>query len=81
MILGLFLVIISDTGAAAAEFASLGIFLGAIIVMPVVLIINLVLAFQAAETPAICLRRGMIVPAIVLIGAVIYQTGLWDALT
>ncbi len=81
MVVGLFLVMLADTRAAAAEFASLGILLGAITVMPVVLIINLVLAFQPAETSAVCLRRGMIAPGIVVIGAVIYQTGLWDALT
>ena len=81
MIFCLFLVMLSDTRAAAAEFASLGIFLGAIIVMPVVLIVNLVLAFQPAETSSVCLRRGLVAPGIVVVGAIIYQTGLWDALT
>ena len=81
MAFALFLVMLADTRAAAAEFASLGIFLGAIIVMPVVLIVNVVLAFQAAATTTTCLTRGLVVPGIVVIGAIIYQTGLWDALT
>ena len=81
MAFALFLVMLADTGAAAAEFASLGIFLGAIIVMPVVLIINVLLALQPADTTMICLRRRLVAPAIVVIGAIVYQTGLWDALT
>jgi len=81
MVICLFLVMLSDTRAAAAEFASLGIFLGAIIAMPVVLVVNLVLAFQPAEKPASCLKRGLVAPGVVVIGAIIYQTGLWDALT
>ena len=81
MVFALFLVMHADTGAAAAEFASLGIFLGAIIVMPIVLIINVLLALQPAETTIVCLRRGLVAPGIVVIGAIVYQTGLWDALT
>ena len=81
MAFGLFLVMHADTGAGAAEFASLGIFLGAIVVAPAVLLVNLVLAFQSADTIKTCLLRGMVAPAIVVIGAIIYQSGLWDALT
>ena len=81
MALALFLVMLTDTKAGAAEFAALGIFLGAIIVTPVVLIVNLVLAFQTAETSMVCLKRGLVAPGIVVIGAIVYQTGIWDALT
>ena len=77
----LFLVMLTDTRAGAAEFAALGVFLGAIIVTPVVLIVNLLLAFQAAETTKACLKRGLVAPGIVVIAAIVYQTGLWDART
>ncbi len=81
MIAALFVIMHADTGAAAAEFASLGIMLGAIIVTPFVLIVNLVIAFQMVDTPMACFKRGMIAPGIVMIGTIIYQTGLWDAVT
>ncbi len=77
----LFLVMLTDTRAGAAEFAALGIFLGAIIVTPVVLLVNLVLAFQAADTAKVCLNRGMIEPVIVVIFSILFQALLWDALT
>ncbi len=81
MIAALFVIMHADTGAAAAEFASLGIMLGAIIVTPFVLIVNLVIAFQTVDTPMACFKRGMIAPGVVMIGAIIYQTGLWDAVS
>ena len=81
MAAALFIIMHADTGAAAAEFAALGIFLGAIIAAPVVLITNLVLAFQDSETAKACFKRGMIAPAVVIVAAIVYQTGLWDVLT
>ncbi len=81
MAAALFVIMHADTGAGAAEFAALGIFLGALIAAPVVLIMNLVLAFQDSETPTACFRRGMIAPGFVIVAAIIYQTGLWDAIT
>ena len=81
MAAALFIIMHADTRAGAAEFAALGIFLGAIIAAPVVLIMNLVLAFQDSETAKACFKRGMIAPAVVIVAAIIYQTGLWDALT
>lgn len=80
MIAGLFLVMLAPTNAGAAEFAALGIFLGAITLIPVVLIINLVVAFRPAAGFKTCFRRGMIAPTIVLVGAIAYQAGIWDAL-
>ena len=77
----LLIIMHADSGAGAAEFAALGIFLGAIIAAPVVLIINLVLAFQTSETGGDCFKRGMIMPGIVIIGAIVYQTGLWDMIS
>ena len=81
MIGGLLLIMQADTGAAAAEFAALGIFLGALIALPVVLVVNLVVAFQGTNTTGQCFRRGMIAPGLILFAAIVYQTGLWDRLT
>ena len=83
MIAGLIVIMLIDSGAGAAEFAALGIMIGALIAMPAVLAVNLIIAFQNADTDTRmrCFRRGMIAPGIVLLGAIVYQTGLWDALT
>ena len=81
MAAALFVIMHADTRAGAAEFAALGIFLGAIIAAPVVLVMNLVLAFQDSETAVACFKRGMIAPTVVIVAAIVYQAGLWDALT
>jgi len=81
MIVGLLLIMNFETGAGAAEFAALGIFLGAVIVTPFVLILNAFIAFQIVGSAEKCFWRGMIVPLVVLIGAIVYQVGLWDAIT
>ncbi|NNC63679.1 MAG: hypothetical protein HKN84_02755 [Gammaproteobacteria bacterium] len=81
MVVGLLIIMNLPTGAGAAEFAALGIMLGAITVAPIVLLVNLVVAFQDIETPLSCFKRGMVVPGLVLIGALVYQIGLWDAIT
>ncbi len=81
MIVGLLVVMNLETSAAAAEFSALGILLGAVIVTPIVLILNLLIAFQSTGSSKDCFKRGMIMPGIVLIGAIVYQTGLWDAIT
>ena len=81
MIGGLVIIMNLPTGAGAAEFAALGVMLGAITVAPIVLLVNLVVAFQDVETPSACFKRGMIAPGTILIGAFVYQIGLWDAIT
>ncbi len=78
LVIGLLLVMSLPSGAAAAEYASLGVFLGAIIIGPVVLIVNAVLAWGAHENRRSCLIRGMMVPGLVLITALAYQLGLLD---
>ena len=80
MVIGLLIIMTIDTRAGAAEFAALGIFLVAIAVSPIVLIANLVVAFQVETTRSQCFRRGMIAPGIVTLGAFLYQLGLLDAL-
>ena len=69
MVFGLVLIMNTETGAGAAEFAALGIMLGALIVSPFVVIVNVFVALQGGDTPAACFRQGMIAPGIVLIGA------------
>lgn len=81
MIIALMVIMAVDTGASAAEFASLGIMLGAITVAPIVLVVNVVFALKEADSAMACFKRGMIAPGTVVIGAIIYQTGLWDAIT
>ena len=80
MTLGLLVVMSFESGAAAAEFGSLGIMLGSIVVAPFVLLINGFVAFQKTDNAATCFRRGMVTPGLILVAAVIYQTGLWDAI-
>ena len=81
MAAALFVTMLTDTRAGAAEFAALGIFLVAITAAPVVLIVNLVLAFQPSPSRKACFKRGMIAPGVVIVAAIAYQTGLWDAVT
>ena len=81
MIAGLLIIMNHETGAGAAEFASLGIFLGAIMVAPIVLLLNSAFTLYNVSTTGECFRRGMILPGLVLIGAAVYQSGLWDAVT
>ena len=81
MVGGIFIIMQTKSGANAGEFASLGIMLGTIVALPIALLVNAVLAFQPVETALACFKRGMIAPGIILIGAIVYQTGLWDALT
>ena len=80
MVVGLLIIMTFETRAGAAEFAALGIFLVAIAVSPFVLIANLIIAFQVETTRSQCFKRGMVAPGIVMIGAFLYQLGLWDAL-
>ena len=80
MIVGLLVIMNLDSGASAAEFAALGVMLGAIVMGPIVLVVNFVLAFQGGDTSGQCFRRGMISPGVVLVGAFVYQIGLWDAM-
>ena len=80
MAAGLFIIMLMDTSAGAAEFAALGIFLVAIAASPFVLIINSIIAFQNQQTRAECFKRGMIVPGLVILTAFLYQLGILDAL-
>ena len=80
ILIAVLLVIMQLTsGAAAAEFASLGVMLGAIIVAPLVLMVNVVLAWNTSGTRKDCFIRGMILPSLVAVIALSYQLGALDA--
>ena len=70
-----------ESRAGAVEFAALGVFFMLLFSLPVVLVLNSLIAFLDTETRMSCFLRGMIIPTIVFIAAIIYQSGLWDRLT
>lgn len=70
-----------DSRAGAAEFAGLGVFFMLLFSLPFVLVINPLLIFGNVDSRKTCFRRGMILPAIVFVAALAYQSGLWDRLT
>ena len=70
-----------DSRAGAAEFAALAILFMLVIAVPITLVVNLAVMTSNAETRGQYFARGMVVPALVLIFAIIYQSGLWNMLT
>ena len=70
-----------DSRAGAAEFAGLGVFFMLLFSLPFVLVINPLLVFGNVESRKACFWRGMILPAVVFLAAIVYQSGLWDRLT
>ncbi|MCG8413689.1 MAG: hypothetical protein MI746_05660 [Pseudomonadales bacterium] len=76
----LFLIMMMDSNSGAAEFAALGIFLIVLTISPILLIVMVIVAFQPAQSKGSCYKRGMIAPGIVILGAFLFQLGLWDAL-
>ncbi len=80
LIPALFLIMMMDSDSGAAEFAALGIFLIVLTISPILLIVMLILAFQPAQSKGTCYKRGMIAPGFVIVGAFLFQLGLWDAL-
>jgi hypothetical protein len=81
LIAGMLVIASVDSRAGAAEFAGLGVFLGLVISLPVVLLFNLLFLLLEVETRKSCFLCGMILPMIVFIAAIVYQSGLWDKLT
>ncbi len=80
-IVGMLLIASVDSRAGAAEFAALGVFFMLLFSLPFVLVLNPLLVFGSAETRQACFLRGMILPTLVFLAAIVYQTGLWDRLT
>jgi len=81
LIIGMLVLVNVESGADAAEFGGLAVFIMLVISLPITLIANLFIVLLDAQTRKSYFGRGMIVPCIVLIAAVIYQSGLWDKVT
>ncbi len=81
LIIGMLIIANVDSGASAAEFAGLAVFFMLLISLPITIVLNTVLMFKNFHTPIACLGRGMIIPVLILISAIVYQSGLWDKLT
>ena len=79
LIAGLMFAMALESGAAAAEFSSLGIMLISIIAMPIYLIVNGIVAFMPAPTRLHCYGRGMWLPGFMIVVAVLYQIGVVDS--
>ena len=81
LIIGMLIIANVDSGASAAEFAGLAVFFMLLISLPITIVLNTVLMFKNFHTPKACLSRGVIIPVLILILAIVYQSGLWDKLT
>ena len=79
LVVGLVFAMALESGAGAAEFSSLGIMLVSLTVMPMVLIINGIVAFMPAPSRLHCYKRGMWLPGLMIVVAVLYQVGVVDA--
>lgn len=81
MIVGMLAIANVESGAAAAEFAALGVFFMLLVALPITLVVNAAVILQEVKSKKDCFMRGMVVPGIVLLAAIVYQSGLWDRLT
>jgi len=81
LVLGMLGIASLDSRAGAAEFAALGVFFLLLFSLPFVFVINPLLIFGNVESRQACFLRGMILPAIIFLAAIVYQSGLWDRLT
>ena len=73
----LFAVMAMDSASGAAEFAALGIFLITLTIGPFLLIVLIILALRPANSRAACFKRAMIAPGVVVLGAFLFQLGLF----
>ena len=78
---GMLIIANMKSGAKAAEFGGLAVFFMLLISLPITLTVNSLMLLRSSETAISCFRWGMIPPGLVLIAAVIYQSGLWDKWT
>jgi hypothetical protein len=70
-----------NSGADAGEFGGLAVFFMLLISLPITLTANSLMLLRDCESVSSCFRFAMIPPGLVLLAAVIYQSGLWDAIT
>ena len=81
MVVGMLGIANVESRASAAEFAALAVFFMLLVALPITLVVNAAVMLQKAESVRQCFIRGMVLPGIVMLAAVVYQSGLWDALT
>ena len=81
MIIGMLVIANVESGAAAAEFGALAVFFMLLVALPITLVVNSAVMLQEAKSAKECFTRGMTLPGVVLLAAVVYQSGLWDRLT
>ena len=81
MIIGMLVIANVESGAAAAEFGALAVFFMLLVALPITLVVNSAVMLQEAKSVKDCFKRGMVVPGIVMLAAIIYQSGLWDRFT
>lgn len=72
------LIVMTDSGASAEGFAALGILVMVIVAVPVTVIVNMIIVPVAAPTRSAYLSRSMILPALTIIGMLVYYSGVWD---
>lgn len=81
LVIGMLIIANMDSGASAAEFGGLAVFFMLLASLPITLTTNAVMLAQDPKSATSCFARGMIPAGLVLITAVVYQSGLWDKLT
>jgi hypothetical protein len=70
-----------NSRADAGEFGGLAVFFMLLISLPITLTTNALMLLRGYESVSLCFRFAMTPPGLVLLAAVIYQSGLWDAIT
>lgn len=68
-----------ESAAGAAEFAGLGVLFALLAAIPLTIVANLFLLPPRGEIVDY-FKKGMVVPLIAIVWAVLYNAGIWDAL-
>ena len=76
--IGMLLIANLDSGASAAEFAGLAVFFMLLFTLPLTAVLNLAFVLAGDRTRRVHFARDMVLPAVFLAAALIYQSGLWD---
>ena len=81
LVVGMLIIARMDSGASAAEFGGLAVFFMLLISLPITLTANSLMLLRDYQSVSSCFRFAMIPPGIVILAAIIYQSGLWDEIT
>ena len=73
----LFIVMTMDSNSGAAEFAALGIFLVTLTIAPFLFVVMAIVAMRPANNRFQCIKRAMVAPGLVVLGAILFQFGLF----